>query len=513
VLMTGLAFMSISCDKLLDVPPQNKLTLDQFWISGDQALAYIAGIYSNLGSTQCNITSGNVSSTSISPVESYIYWGEMRGELMMSNPGRLPTDQVPKENVDAFLVTPNDVTTKFTSFYRIINETNQAIKKIPEIMLKDPAFSQTLSDQLTGEAYFIRAFAYFWLVRTFKEVPLVLQPSETDNQDYNLPKSTSAEIFNQIVNDLDRAILTLPEWYDNNLYAHCRATKYTAKTVLADVYLWMAALSSNSADANVYYQKVIENCDFVLNSGRYFMVPGANIGTIYSQGGTSESIFETYSNASLNNQTNNLYAWFNSSAYFKVTASVPSLFPGSDDYRGPSVPGGPYPPKGSVFSYSASNSLILKYNKGTSDAIWNFYRYPELLLMKAEALAHLYPDDMVQLQNAADLIDLVRARAFGVPDFEKVLATSANDIDNAILLERAREFLGEGKRWFELLRFASRDNFAHPEILIEKIVQSYSSIEQLLIRPRLTNPESWFFPLNADALAANPNLIQNPYYD
>ena len=377
ILLTVIAVGSISCDKLLEVSPPNKLTFDHFWLSRDQAVAAIAGIYDNLGSTNCDLKNGNLSATAVSPVECYIYWGEMRGELLQSNPGKLPTAQVTKENIDNFIVSPNDVLTKYTVFYKIINEANQAIKNIPGIKDKDPAFSQLDENQLTGEAYFLRAYAYFWLVRTFKEVPLTLNPSESDNQDYNVPKATADTIFAQIVKDLERAKTTLPEWYDNNLYAHCRATQYTAMTVLSDVYLWMAALSNDAALQQVYYQKSIDNCDAIINSGRFFMLNGSDLGNVFLMGLTQESIFETYSNSTLNSQVNKLNDWFNATKYFTVTPAATALFSDPNpDYRGPIIPDGPYPPKGTAFSYSAASGLILKYAKTTNDAIWNFYRYP-----------------------------------------------------------------------------------------------------------------------------------------
>jgi hypothetical protein len=85
-------------------------------------------------------------------------------------------------------------------------------------------------------------------------------------------------------------------------------------------------------------------------------------------------------------------------------------------------------------------------------------------------------------------------------------------MDDILLDERGREFIGEGKRWFDLMRFASRDNYLHKEFLIDRVLNSFSGVNQLIIAPRVKDPQSWYLPLNADALAANPKLVQNPYY-
>jgi hypothetical protein len=508
-----LAVNFMSCNKILDVEPQGKLTFEQFWQSNDHAVAAIAALYSYLGSTAHDLKTANMSSTAISPVESYVYWGDLRGDLLAVNPGKYSAEQINKENVDNLNVAPGDVTTKFTQFFRIINQANQAIKYIPDIKSKDPAF--TNEAQLMGEAFFVRGFAYFWLVRTFKEIPLVLVPSETDGQDYNQPKATVDAILDQIESDLESAKKTLPQWYENEVYSRCRATQYTAMAVLADVYLWRASLATDANTKNTYYDKVITNCDGVINSKKYVLIPGVNYGAIFTQGTSGETIFESYANSLLNNQRNNLRSWFTATGFWLVPNNVDELFTYTvmADYRSPVPPQGPVPEKGAVVSYSPSSRYIAKYSSSTNDARWIYYRYPEILLMKAEALAHRYVDDQNKLSEAATLVNTVRARAYGVNAYPKVIPSTTYEMDNVILDERAREFIGEGKRWFELLRFGMRDNFSHKELLIDRILSSVSGVQQLTLAPRLVNPESWYLPLNSDALASNPSLKQNPYYN
>jgi hypothetical protein len=513
LLFAAITVINTSCDDLLDVPPQGKLVKEEFWLSKDQAVAAIAGIYSCVGSTSYNFSSGNLSATAVSPVESYIYWGELRGEILKSNSGKLPSAQIEKENIDNLNVSPADVTTKYTQFYKIINLANHAIKYIPGVKDNDPAFTQVDEANLMGEAYFLRAYAYFWLTRAFKEVPLVLDPSETDTQNYDVPKSTSDVLYQQIISDLDKAVSSLPEWYSNPQYARCRATKYTAKTVLADVYLTLASISSGG-NINGYYDQAISNCDDVINSLRYTLIPGVSFGSLFTVGATDESIFETYANQKLNDQVNNLYDWFTSIGLFMVSDVTDELFNKvtAADYRSSVPPAGPYPERGTAVSYLASSRYVGKYSSSTKDSRWIFYRLPDVLLMKAEALAHRYQDDVAKLAEACNLVNKIRYRAFGINDYPKVEATSTYEMDNILLDERGREFIGEGKRWFELVRFASRNNFAAKELLINRIVQSLSGIDQLVITPRVSNPDSWYLPLNTAALDASPSLVQNPFY-
>lgn len=516
LLQTVFLLVGTSCNKMLSVKPQSKLTQDQFWKNRDEALAAVAGIYATAENTHWDLANGNLSATDMSPVEAYIYWGEMRGDLLAASPGKLPTspDQSSKENVDNLLVSANDITTKYTHFYRIIDEANLAIKYIPNIVNLDPSLSKTEAAQLVGEAYFLRAYAYFWLARTFKDVPLVLVPSETDAQNYNVAKSTQDVIFAQILKDLTIARNTLPEWYSNTQYPRCRATQYSALAVLSDVELWIAA-TSTTADKNALYDKVITNCDSVINSGRFILLPGTTYASIFTAGNTSESIFESYSNALLNTQTNNLNNWYQN--YFAVPSSVDNLFYASSnpDYRSFAPPTGAAggATAGAIVSYNVSTRVVLKYNVTTNDARWIFYRYPDILFMKAEALAHRYPDDIAHLQLACDLVNQVRARAFGIPTYTLITPSTTIDMDNALLDERGREFVGEGKRWFDLVRFGSRDGFAHPELLTQRVITSFSAVLQLIVAPRVTNPDSWYMPLNQAAIDASAGkLIQNKYY-
>lgn len=507
----------ISCKKFLDVPPQSKIIAENFWQNRGQALGAIAGIYSNLGCSKDSWTTGTVfpaSFTRLMPMEAYIYWGEIRGELLTTNPGVIRAQELFKENVDSYLVSEADVTTSYTSFYRIINEANQAIKNIPTIPGKDPSLSVAEAQQFVGEAYFIRAFCYFWLARTFKDVPLILQPSEKDDQAYNVKKATQEEIFTQIANDLTLAKSTLPVQYANTTYQHVRATQYAAMSVLADVYLWMAATAKDAGTAGGFYDKAIENCDGVIGSGKYFLLPGPKYGDLFNVGKTSESIFETYADPTLNEQGSSQYAWFlGNTKYWVVNSTVDNLFNPliTPDYRASVNPTGPIPVTGGgVISYDPTTRLLRKYQGNYST--WIFYRYSDVLLMKAEAIAHRYPDDQAQLDLASVFVNQVRRRALGVEDSQMDPVSSSFDMDNALLDERAREFIGEGKRWFDLLRFGLRDHTAHPDLLTSRVLASRSGSDQMLIAPRVNNPDSWYFPLNANDLAANPNLVQNSYY-
>jgi len=464
ILSAFVLFLTTSCEEFLTISPDNSLTKDEFWKTKSDATAAIVGVYSTMRNN----------------LEYFLYWGEVRGDLLRSNAGK--GAGVDKEAFDVFIVNPSNTMTKYTAMYSVINGANQVIKNIPAIEANDKSFTRTEANRVMGEALFLRAYTYFWLARSFKEVPLTLDPSESDAQNYNLPKSTQQQLFDQIYADVKLAEQYLPASYSTPGETRGRATKYAAFALEADLDLWMGK-----------YQEAISACDSIINPKQYALLTQSNLGNLFYPGNTVESIWEFQYLNSLN-QKHSLRAWFNSSVYF-TAALTDDLFETKDVRK----------------SNAVSNAYnVLKYNVTTDDAHWINYRYADVLLMKAEALTHLDAAGNQTNFNAAIVeINKVRARA-GVEPL--VGLTSIAELDEAILDERGRELCFEGKRWFDLVRIASRDNNSGKSMLISRVLSSFDGIDQQIVSLRISNPESWYLPLNSDAINNNTSLVQNPYY-
>ena len=141
-----------------------------------------------------------------------------------------------------------------------------------------------------------------------------------------------------------------------------------------------------------------------------------------------------------------------------------------------------------------------------SDSHWIYYRYSDILLMKAEALV-----EKNDRSNALTLIKQVSSRA-GVTLLDTEIPDTKQDYENFILSERLREFVGEGKRWFDLLRNAKRDNYAKKDLLINILLQNVGAKDQTTFRSKLSDPNSYYLPIYYDELQKNKLLTQNPYY-
>ena len=130
--------------------------------------------------------------------------------------------------------------------YSLINRCNTVIDNIANL-------SETGRKQLVNEAKFLRAHAYFNLVRLFGEVPLTTSVIGDYKELYNYKRESVDNVYKQIVLDLNDAIANLPTHYTDATWAG-RATKIAAYTVLADVQMTLG----NYGDAKATLKNVVD---------------------------------------------------------------------------------------------------------------------------------------------------------------------------------------------------------------------------------------------------------------
>jgi hypothetical protein len=143
----------------------------------------------------------------------------------------------------------------------------------------------------------------------------------------------------------------------------------------------------------------------------------------------------------------------------------------------------------------------------SSPANWIVYRLTDVMLMKAEALVQkdlYYP--------ALKIVNTTYMRSN--PTLTDTLSlTEYNDrekMEKLVLLERQRELMFEGKRWFDLMRMARRDGNTNRliEIVTRKLTENQS-----VVSSKLKVMDALYFPIHEDELKANSKLKQNPYYE
>jgi hypothetical protein len=463
LLMAGLG----SCKKYLDQVPENALTREEFFKTEADANAGITGVYDALQA--CN--------------DEFLRWSEFRADLITPTNALDPVYLHSVDNTNALLI--------WADLYRLIGRANIVIERVPEIPALDSRFTQAESDEIVGEALFLRALTYFYLVRTFNEVPLILEAPSSDAVDFLKPKVSADSLFKQIENDLVIAEKSLPADRGRAAETRGRATKGAANALLTDVYLWEEKYNEAAAAS----QKVLDN------TALYSLVTPDNWFKMFSEKNSTESIFEIQYDAQLG-ENNTLRGLSNSQL---VNPTLYNLFQQENDLvRGLNKT---YREAGSRQFWKYTGLTVDNVDRASDDPNYIVYRLPDVMLMRAEALIHIGDQ---QKAEAGELINLIRKRA-GLDSLENLDAnTSVSDFNFIILKERAMELAMEGKRWFDLVRIASNEK--DPDILLSRVVTSRLVSDRAQVRARLIDDRSWYLPIHRDELARNPNLEQNPYY-
>ena len=478
----------VSCNKWLTVKPQDGLIRDDYWQTKEQLAAAVTGCYESLLNQDL--------------VEDLFVWGEIRADMVASTL-RTPDDAV---NIMQDNILPSNSFTDWSPVYKTINNCNTVLEYGPDVINKDATLTDSAQNAYLAEAHAIRGLMYFYLLRTFGEVPLQVKAVSTDADVEQLEKSSKQDVYNQIITDLKFAEKYAVRSFGSNDRDKGRITKYAVFAMEADAYLW-----------DDKYDSCVIACDSIINSGLYTLVAGKTqenwFNDLYYTGNSSEGIFELQFDAQA---LNPFYSMLITSSN-QYIASTDHL---SNDIYGLDQTGLAADIRGNNGSYVGTNGTILKYAGAsagedytlrTSDesyAHWIVYRYADVLLMKAEALCYLNRG-----QEALDLINMVRDRGQAIDLTQESEDPSATeDIAKYVLDERAREFAFEGKRWFDLLRYAKRDNYKNLSVLTEAaIINAPKNVIQTIIN-KYKDVNSHYLPINTDELQADKKLVQNPFY-
>ncbi|MGB8193669.1 MAG: RagB/SusD family nutrient uptake outer membrane protein [Chitinophagaceae bacterium] len=481
VLIFLAAGIASSCKKWMDLKPQDGIVAGEFWNTKEQVDAAVIGIYTSMQAS----------------TELFFIWGEARTDMV--GPGfRAIQDEQDIVNLNMLA---NNRYVNWRTFYQSINYCNNVIQLAPEVLLKDNTFTQAHLDRAVGEALALRGLLYFYLVRSFGEVPLKLNATLSDEDIINIPKSKSDVILAQILADLKKAEAAVPLTYGSNAADKGRVTRYGVNAILADVYLWMDKYAEAAAE-----------CDKIINSHRFSLVNGQNFfNEVFLEGNSDESIFELQFDV----QRLNPFYGMHTPANKRWGAAVHL----ADAIYGIDLVN-PVPlvdVRGDKASFRSTDFTIWKYvgadNAGNtfraqdqSFANWIFYRYADILLLKAEAL-----NEQNKPLEASRIVKDIRTRASAI-ELRPMDSTSKTPMASFILEERQRELAFEGKRWYDVLRNAKRNNYERRQLLLSMAAISLPPERRQAAFNKLQDNNSHYFPIYFYELQTNKLLEQNPFY-
>lgn len=482
-----LIFTTSACEEWLDLYPENAQTTDQYWQTKEDVQAVVAAGYIKLRKS----------------VDDLFVWGEIRGNGLTIWNSSVDSEIRNAKKLREMDILPTNSYADWGSMYEIINLANSVIKYAPEVVDRDDSFSKGEMNSYISEALFLRSLAYFYLVRTFRDVPIILEPYVNDEQEYDIPKSTDDEVLAQITTDLIAALEVAKDFfpeidYDNPVNSKGRSTKWSINALLADIYLWQGN-----------YNDCLLCCDKIIQSGRVGLISTDLWFTNFYPGNSNESIFEIQYDYNLG-QTNDFIKWFSTQRKYSFSLNTFELYEETlelGDIRGDGA------------SISDSKSKIWKYlglyidetttaeraSSTENDQNYIVYRLADIYLMKAEALTM-----QGDFQGAANLVSQIRQRA----GIEELMTAPSTELDmlKLIMDERARELFAEGKRWFDLLRIAKRDNYKYKSYFISEVVKVIPLNKIAIVTSKLNDPDSHYLPVHQTELDINTELEQNPYY-
>lgn len=607
-----------SCD--LDLVPLNEVVLEDFWTDTTDVNSVLYSCYQGMCENGW--------------IEKAIVWGEVRSDNIEDGPvgSGMPTYI---QDINKGALTETNNACDWGVFYTIINRCNTLLKYSKEMFEsnRDPNFTPTLYRQVCAEAKGIRALNYFYLIRTFKDVPFTFTPSIDDTQDYKIPATSFEDVLDALIADIedckDNALYQFSSQTTSENYRlnSARITRPALYALLADMYLWRASNANADMTARQNdYRRCIELCDFVMNfkykqykedadntlrrkmdqkvltaygypllrekdfqSTTTGEAPAATNAT-FGTGNSWESIFElsfgldessvknssvaymyggynndspqkfqrwvsanknlletplSSSNGSYSPNSNNLFQTYTdyrslTSFRYKNGSSYAILKYAVDMFVGSESDFGIISSTGSTNWKEGSNDAQLQVRQAYryNTAGWIIYRLTDVMLMRAEAQIELagmqnsavaitaYDTNIdgasvstsdEQYSDAFSLISAVYLRSNPDRIVTKTSAfcpraTDFTTYDQMIQLvedERHREFLFEGKRYYDLVRRARREgNTVHYKAALNSKFSQAAQVVWL----KMDNLDFMYMPYAKRQLKINPYLKQNPQY-
>jgi len=484
LLLAGAVVGLTSCNKLSE-DPKSVIVSSQFYQTTSDATSAVNAVYSTLNSD---------------PAGDFPLYGrqlnllvENASDNQLYSPSNTNPD-VRALGTETYISSNSRIQKVWQQLYYGINRANIAIDNVPTIQM-----DTTLRARLVRESKFIRALLYFDLVRLYGDVPLVLHnPNSTDIDNLLIARTPSAQVYSQIIADLEDAT-NLPKSYSSTDLG--RATSGAAHTLLAKVYLtqqdWPDALTQ---------------LNLVINGGYgYALFPNYYDAFQKATKNGVEHIFSVQFETNLGEANSTQYlsesfTSFNTGTFpidIPVDTSLYNLFSAKDTRRSVTfyntvynaatgqnvVFNNAYTP---YFNKFVDYSLSPLSSQSLSGVNYPVLRYADVLLMKAEAINEINGGPTSDAYNA---INQVRTRA-QIANLTSGLNQSA--FRDSIFLERRKEFIQEGHRWFDLVRQGGT-------VLVD-------ALHKISAKSAATSKNT-LFPIPLVEIQQNAKLKQNPGYN
>jgi len=482
-----LSFLGLtSCEGFLTETPRSSIGGNNFFQTATDANVSISAVYSAIK----NHYNYNV-----------YYFGDISTEIANSGEGSTTL------NNGEYTAANTSFRDFWTYMYSTINYANVSIKNISGISMDN-----NLKNRYIAEARFLRALAYFELVRAFGGVPKITEPT-TDESNNSLPRATAEEIYSLIFEDLKVCETELPATYTSANTG--RATSGAAKALMAKAYLQKGDFANTLAKTKE-----------IMALGTYTLLPylkdvfdiskengKEHIFSIQFMGGSTENLGSSISrsfasrNVEINPNGNGEASYSGIAAENLWYNSIP------DHYRKRLILVATFPttyyPVIKAKGNAQAGPCCMKYwdplyttRIGSDDANWMVLRYADVLLMFAEAENEINGPT----QAAYDAVNSIRKRARDenqngideaneIAELPNLSGLSKDEFRKAVWKERDMELCFEGHHRWDLIRQGRFVDVLNASNIAAKVTNSNT-----------------LFPIPNLEILANPKLTQNPGY-
>lgn len=394
----------------------------------------------------------------------------------------------PRQELEHYTYTDtnSEINNWWRSAYSMINRANDLIEKVPLIEM-----DEVKKNNIVGNARFLRGMAYFDLVRSFGDVPLVTVTIKSPSDDLRPSRTPIAEVYAQIIEDLTFAEANCLKESEIPASEKGRISTGAASAMLAKVYLTRATTSAAQPGDN---EAALAACNKVISSNEYELLSTySDIFNPEKENG-KEHIFSiqfdlppSIGNITIQMQypAEKALVGGAGAGSFKVNPTFVESYAANDVRKAWNV-------SDSAGDKKLSNYFFYKYRDpirqgNNSRANWLVLRYADVLLMQSEAINNIDPANNEKFTG----INLVRERAGLTMPLDAATVPTKEDFIDALVDERAWELCLEGHRRFDLLRFGR---------LKEKQLETYGlNLEDKYL----------LFPIPQSETTLNPNLLPN----
>lgn len=492
-----IAVMTLSaCESELELVSPSQLTAAGFWDTEEGARTAHTGMYTNLRSSAGTL------------------WllGEMRSDIWGGRTFESPSNEALIESNITISTAPFG---GWAGLYTNIHRINDFLANVPNIDF----INEMDKNHLIGQAYGLRAFYYYTLLKTWGDVPIILEPLTTVNPaGLSRARSPQSDVMAQIKTDIAASLAAFGS--DNSFFEGQKIFWSKAATLVlkGDVYIWSGNLlgggNADFTEAKTALQQIASyGVSLVPSISNLFGVGNENnnefIFAIQYKQDEAENFYNSLTGRSTeinpqfdaNGNSMSSFVIAGANRYGQSEKTI-LLLDDNDDARKDATfirlytdsnGGAGYPTYNEPKYFGSIFNKFLGVVKGSERIFENdvpVYRYADVVLLLAEAKNLLNEDPSGEINQ-------IRQRAYGtnyLPAIHGYANGSKTDNANAILNERYKEFIGEGKRWWDLRR-------AGNSFVIDNVSFLNSGDEYKLLLP-ITN----------DMIGRNPLLDQTTGY-